>query len=92
MDTWGALTNATSVMTRDDLSIRRKTVIVSQVKRKEFEPIINSLQGLNCYASIPKKKEEKQVVEGINDRIKCIGKRNSIQIPSGKKNQKSRKR
>lgn len=29
MDTWGALTNATSVMTRDDLSIRRKTVIVS---------------------------------------------------------------
>lgn len=28
MDTWGALTNATSVITRDDLSIRRKTVMV----------------------------------------------------------------
>lgn len=29
MDTWGALTNATSAITRDDLSIRRKTGIVS---------------------------------------------------------------
>lgn len=29
MDTWGALTNATSVMARDDLSIRRRTQIVS---------------------------------------------------------------
>lgn len=32
MDQWGALTtNASVVMTRDDLSIRRKTVIVSLV-------------------------------------------------------------
>lgn len=29
MDQWGALANATSVITRDDLSIRRKTGIVS---------------------------------------------------------------
>lgn len=29
MDTWGALANASSVMSRDDLSIRRKNVIVS---------------------------------------------------------------
>lgn len=32
MDTWGALTNVTSAITRDDLgSIKRKTVIVSEI-------------------------------------------------------------
>lgn len=34
MDQWGALTTATSAFTRDDLSIRRKTVIVSKPKIK----------------------------------------------------------
>lgn len=34
MDTWGALTNA--AMSRDDLSIRRKTGIVSSIHEDKF--------------------------------------------------------
>lgn len=46
MDQWGALTNATSVITRDDLSIRRKTLIVSShsiQKKNEIPKILQLL-------------------------------------------------
>lgn len=51
MDTWGALTNATSVISRDDLgSVRKKAVIVSVSINIYcvFDQNIHAIQCLLC--------------------------------------------